>query len=177
MEASESPAITVCTACADSAPDVGFWPSGSPGISSIVTLHVARMGVPSDAKSVYFACTEVMNPGKLTTVPQLSWTRGGTALRFFTVSSVGTQQRNSASTCPTTLPPARSVASKNISRVSLHGSGPLNSGGLAFLALRADFLSHFAAFEIDSSLGLNWNSISPRWAASCAPPAAPGLAS
>src|SRR5215469_8134917 len=117
-----------------------------------------------------------MNPGKLTTEPQFSRTSGGAAFLLSTLSSVGTQHRKRASTASTTWPwPVD--ASKNISRVSLHGSAPLNSGGLAFLAFRAGLRSHFADFWIDSSLGLNWNWIWPIGEAGCAPPAAPGLAS
>ena len=74
------------------------------------------------------------------------------------LSSVGTQQANSCSTRATTLPSIVSVASKNISKVSLQGSAPLNCGGPAALRVAGGLdRSHFADFEIDSSFGLNWN--------------------
>jgi hypothetical protein len=44
-------------------------------------------------------------------------------------------------------------------------------------AFRDGFRSHFADFWIDSSFGLNWNSMLPRSEASFAPPAEAGLAS
>ena len=106
---------------------------GSPGISSSDTLQMARIGVPSAVNSVYFALTEVTNAGKLVIAPQCSTTSGGVGFLLAGVFSVGTQQENSFSTASTTLPSWLPVASKNISRVSLHGSAPLNSGGAGLL--------------------------------------------
>ena len=108
---------------------------------------------------MYFALTWVTNAGKLVIVPQTNTTSGGDALFLPRLCSVGTQQESSFSTAATTLPSWLPVASKNISRVSLHGSAPLNSGGPAVGAPRAVFRSHFADFGIVISLGLNWNGI------------------
>jgi hypothetical protein len=69
-----------------------------------------------------------------------------------------------------------SVASRNISSASLHGSEPLNSGGPLFLALRCASLAHFAFLVSESSLGLNWNLISYiRSPGFAVPPACGGL--
>ena len=127
--------------------------------------------------SVYLACTEVTKPAKLLTSPHSSTTSGGDAFFLARLSSVGTQQWKSCSTRDDdACRPCVSVASKNSSRVSLHGSAPVNSGGPAVLAPRAFLRSHFADFEIDSSLGLNWNGIRSIEAPGLLPPAA-GVAS
>ena len=126
--------------------------------------------------SVYLACTDVTKPAKLLTSPHCSTTSGGDAFFLARLSSVGTQQWKSWSTRDTTLPSMVSVASKNSSRVSLHGSAPLNSGGPAVFDPRAFLRSHFADFEIDSSLGLNWNGMRSIGAPGLLPPAA-GVAS
>src|SRR6478609_11703565 len=165
-----------CDLRAASPPEVGFCLPGSPGISSSDTEQVARIGVPLAANNVYLADTEVTKAGKLVIVPQLNTTNGGDALFLPTLSSVGTQQPNSFSTAMTTLPSWVSEASKNISRVSLHGSAPLNSGGPAFLAPRAVLRSHLAVLAMVTSLGLNWKSMLPREAPNRLPPV-PGVES
>ena len=170
MEASESPATTVRTEVSARPPEVGFCLSGSPGISSSATLQMARIGVPSDVKSVYFACTDVTNAAKLLTLPHCSTTSGGEAFFLPRLSSVGTQQANSCSTRATTLASIVSVASKKSSMVSLHGSAPVNSGGPADFEPRAFLRSHLADFEIDSSFGLNWNGIRSTGAPGLLPP-------
>ena len=108
-------------------------------------------------KRVYLALTEVTKAGKLAIAPQCRTTNGG--LGFFWPAlcvgrhAAGEQLLDGLDHAAVLLP----VASKNISRVSLHGSDPLNSGGPAFFAPLAVFRSHFAAFWIVTSLGLNWN--------------------
>ena len=74
----------------------------------------------------------------------------------------GHVQLNSFSTASTTLPSCLPEASKNISRVSLQGSDPLNSGGPAVFAPLAVLRSHLAAFWMVTSLGLNWKGMPPR---------------
>ena len=102
--------------------------------------------MPSAVNRVYLALTEVTNAGKLVIAPQCRTTSGGLGFFWPALSSVGTQQLNSCSTASTTLPSCVPVASKNISRVSLQGSAPLNSGGPAFFAPLAVLRSHLAAF-------------------------------
>ena len=79
---------------------------------------------------------------------------------------------NSCSTALTTESSWLLVASKNISKVSLQPSAPLNSGGPAFLAPLAGLRSHFAVLAIVTSLGLNWKSIALRLAPALLPPLA-----
>ena len=64
------------------------------------------------------------------------------------------------------------VASKNISRVSLHGSAPLNSGGPAFFDPLVVLRSHLAVLAIVTSFGLNWKAIAPRLLPALLPPLA-----
>src|SRR4051794_36819467 len=126
----------------------------------MVTEQVARRGVPLAAKSVYFACTCWTYPRKLVTAPHSSCTRGGQESGS---SGSRTRQPKSFSTRSTTLPsgvlvPSTAsrvlVASKKSSRVSLHGSEPVNCAGEALAALAAVPPSHLADFAIDISLGL-----------------------
>jgi hypothetical protein len=144
-----------------SLPDVGFCLKGSLGISSRATEHRARIGRPLALKRVYFALTEVMKAGKLAIGPQCSTTSGGLGFFLPALSSVGTVQLNNFSTAATTLPSCLPDASKNISNVSLQGSAPLNSGGPAVLAPFAVLRSHFAAFWMVTSFGLNWKGMLP----------------
>ena len=117
---------------------------------------MARIGVPSERNSVYFALTEVITAGKVETVPHCSTTSGGVGFFCPALCSVGTQQPNSFSTISRTEPFWAPVASKNISTVSLHGSEPVNSGGGALLDPLAGLRSHFADLAMVTSLGLNW---------------------
>ena len=133
-------------------PEVGFCRNGSPGISSMATLTNARIGRPWPLNRVYLALTEVTNAGKLEIWPQCSTTIGGDG--FFDPRSPpsGRSSWNSCSTAWTTEPSWVLVASKNISRVSLHGSAPLNSGGPAFFDPLVVLRSHLAVLAIVTSL-------------------------
>src|SRR5690242_14710339 len=144
-----------------SAPDVGFCLPGGMSICSRFTVHTARIGVPSVLNRVYLACTWVTKAGKLSMPPHLNTTNGGIGFLLVTVLSVGTQQRKRFSTASTTSSPLLVVASKNISRVILHGSAPLYSGGPACFAPLTGLRSHLADLLIVTSLGLNWNLMVP----------------
>ncbi len=89
----------------------------------MLTLHTARIGVPSELNRVNFALTEVTNAGKLEIEPQCSTTSGGDGFFWPALSSVGTQQDSRVSTALTTEPSWVAVASKNISKVIFDGSG------------------------------------------------------
>src|SRR5215211_1534978 len=162
IEGSVSPTITTCVSRAASAPDVGFWPPNSPAISSIVTVQTARTGVPLGVKRVYFTATLLTYAAKPVRPPQRKITHGGEPFFCWRLSAVGTQHSNSFSTDFTTWSPIVSVASKNISRLSLHGSEPVNSGTPDFFAPRCASRFHFALFVRLSSFGLTWKSIRPR---------------
>src|SRR6478672_5213787 len=151
-------------------PDVGFCLSISAGISCRETVQMARIGMPAAENSVYFTLTEVTYDGKLVIAPHLKTTSGGIGLSLACVFSVAMQQEKSFSTASTTLPSCLAVASKNISRVSLPGSGPLNSGGAADFAPVDGLLSHFTVLAMVNSLGLNWKSILPISPSSFRPP-------
>src|SRR6476620_7349171 len=172
MDANVSPVTTRWMLRAAMDPDVGFCLPFSCGISCRVTVHSARMGVPSGVNRVYFALTWVTYAGKLLMPPHWNTTSGGTGFSLAWVLSVGVQQPNSLSTASTTDPSCLAVASKNISRVSWPGSGPLNSGGGAALAPLVDLLSHFAFLAMVSSFGLNWNSMVAISPSSLRPPVA-----
>src|SRR5664279_3684583 len=141
-----------------SAPEVGFCLPISPGISCSDTVQTALIGTPADEKSVYLALTDVTYARKLVMAPHLKTTSGGMGLSLACVLSVATQQEKSFSTAATTLPSCLAVASKNISRVSFPGSGPLNSGGPAAFAPVVAVLSHFTVLALVSSVGLKWKS-------------------
>src|SRR5215475_1972610 len=158
---SVSPACTRCVRRAASPPEVGFCRGVSPLISSMVTWHSARIGTPEVLNRVYFACTWDRYAGKPVSPPQWNTTHGGEDRCCWRVSLVGTQQANSRSTAVTTLVSWVSLASKNISTVSLLGCGPWYSGGPALLAPLALCRFQTAALVRLSSLGLNWNSIRP----------------
>ena len=85
--------------------------------------------------------------------PQCRTTSGDSASLPGALLGRDVQLNNCSTARPRCRPAVR--ASKNISRVSLQGSAPLNSGGLA-LAPLAVLRSHLAAFWIVTSLGLNW---------------------
>src|SRR5690349_9607807 len=172
MDASVSPVTTVWMVRAAMDPDVGFCLPFSCGISCRVTVQTARIGVPSGVNRVYLALTWVTYAGKLLMAPHWNTTNGGVGLLLACDFSVGVVQANSLSTASTTDPSCLAVASKNISRVSWPGSGPLNSGGGAALAPLVDLLSHFAFLAMVSSLGLNWNSMVAISPSSLRPPVA-----
>src|SRR6478672_10557663 len=151
-------------------PDVGFCLSISAGISCRETVQMARIGMPAAENSVYFTLTEVTYDGKLVIAPHLKTTSGGIGLSLACVFSVAMQQEKSFSTASTTLPSCLAVASKNISSVSLPGSGPLNSGGAAAFDPVDGLLSHFTVLAMVNSLGLNWKSILPISTSSFRPP-------
>ena len=111
--------------------------------------------MPSALNRVSFALTEVMNAGKLAVEPQCSTTSGGDGFFWAMLSSVGTRHDISSSTALTTEPSWAAVASKNISKVILAASEPVNSGGPALLAPLAGLRSHLADLLIVTSLGLN----------------------
>src|SRR5690625_3817565 len=101
--------------------------------------------------------------------PQRKTAHGGESRFWAWEELVGTQQPRSRSTVLTTESSCVSEASKNISRLSLEGWGPLYCGG-PLLALPVPVvLPQLAALAMVSSLGLNWNSTR------CS--GAPGLAS
>src|SRR6476646_1103211 len=172
MDANVSPVTTRWMLRAAMDPDVGFCLPFSCGISCRVTVHSARMGVPSGVNRVYFALTWVTYAGKLLMPPHWNTTSGGTGFSLAWVLSVGVQQPNSLSTASTTDPSCLAVASKNISRVSWPGSGPLNSGGGAALFPVVGLLSHLTFLAMVNSLGLNWNSMLPISPSSLRPPVA-----
>src|SRR5687768_10374729 len=99
--------------------------------------------------------------------PQRNTTHGGVPIFFWWLSSVGTQHWKSFSTVLTTASSCLALASRNISRVSLLGSGPPYCGTALFLLPFCALRSHLADLAIVSSLGLNWNSICPRLAPGC----------
>jgi hypothetical protein len=161
-EGSVSPATRTCVSCAVNAPEVGFWPPISPAISSMVTVQIARTGVPLGVNSVYFAVTLLTYAANPVRPPHRKITHGGEPFFCDRLSGVGTQHSNSFSTALTTESSILSVLSKNISRPSLAGSEPVNSGTPLFLAPRCASRRHFALLERLSSFGLNWKSMRPR---------------
>src|SRR5688572_16773198 len=99
--------------------------------------------------------------------PQWKITQGGLPFFFWWLSSVGTQHANSCSTVLTTRSSWVSLASRNISRDSLLGFGPLYCGTSLFLLPFCAWRFHFADLLRVSSFGLNWKSIRPRDGPGC----------
>src|SRR4051794_16329539 len=95
---SESPATTVCTLRAASAPEVGFCPGVEPAISSIATVQVARTGMPLGVNSVYLAVTELTKAGKPVSPPHRKMTHGGGGFFWLGGVSVGPQSAKNLST-------------------------------------------------------------------------------
>ena len=93
--------------------------------------------------------------------PHRNITHGGEPLCCFSEASVGVQQSNSVLTRWTTASSCFPEASKNISRDSLEGIGPLYCGGPAFPLPLAVCRAQEADLPMVSSLGLNWKSIWP----------------
>ena len=124
---------------------------------------------------VYLALTEVTKAGKLEICAPVQHHQRRRRLLLAAGSPRSARSRRTAARPPG--PPSRpgcSVASKNISRVSLQGSAPLNSGGPAFLAPLAGLRSHLAVLAIVTSFGLNWKSIAPSLLPVLLPPLARG---
>lgn len=90
---------------------------------------------------------------------------------------VGTQHAKSCSTEVTTRVSWVSLASKNISTVSLLGCEPWYSGGPELFAPLAGLRFQEAALVRLSSLGLNWKSIRPHGPPGVRPPPVGGVRS
>src|SRR2546430_2467989 len=103
-----------------SPPDVGFWVPASLGSSLIWIEHTARMGVPFERNSVYFALTFSRYP-VYEKLPNPRRTALGSGLFLSLESCVGIQASGSDFTVSETWPPGSSEASRNISTVSEAG--------------------------------------------------------
>src|ERR1700716_3576603 len=129
--------------------------------------HTARMGVPSERNSVYFALTFSRYPAN-ENLPQPKRTPLGSGLFLSLEFCVGMQASVSRFTFLGTSRPGSPEASSNIAPVSDAGSGPRYSEGGAFLAAVMASKFHLAALSTWSSFGLKSNSIG-----SAVPPADP----
>src|SRR5689334_2013684 len=121
MTGSVSPSTITWTRRGARPPEVGFCRGVSPESSSRLTVHTARIGSPVAVKTVYFAETLLTYDRKPVSPPHLKITHGGEPFFLSCELGVGTQQANRRSTDRTTLSSCFSVASKNISRLSLEG--------------------------------------------------------